>query len=145
MKRLVAATARVALMSFSWASAATPQTMNPYSAIRSDGHALSGRGASAAPPTPTVNDASLKKAARAFPKIRQINLKVQEKLKAKPAAQERQHILSQAREQEMMIVRQEGIEPDRYNEIIRRVDGDPVTNAKFASYVKQAEDPSKSM
>jgi hypothetical protein len=143
MKRLVAATACVALMSFFWASAATPQTMNPYNPTRSDGYALSGRGASAAP-TPTVDDASLKKAARAFPKIRQINLKVREKLKETPAAQQ-QHILSQAREQEMMIVRQEGIEPDRYNEIIRKVDGDPVTNAKFASYVKQAEDPSNSM
>ena len=71
------------------------------------------------PETSSVDDATLKKAAHAFPRIRQINLKIRERLKETEGTQKQREVVSQAHDQETMIVRQEGIDPDQYNEIMR--------------------------
>ena len=92
--------------------------------------------------TLSVDDATLKKAAHAFPRIRQINLKIRERLKETEGTQEQREVVNQAHDQETMIVRQEGIDPDQYNEIMRKVDSDPSVKARFAFYLRQMEDPS---
>lgn len=142
MKCLITATVSLALTVL-FAAPLTAQTANPNDATRPSNQ-LKNPGMPTAP-APTVDDATLKKAARAFPKIRQINLKVQEKLKETPGTHEQSEILNQARNQEITIVRQEGIDPNLYNEVMRQVDRDPAIKAKFASYVKQVHDPSSSM
>ena len=115
------------------------------SVMRNSGDARSSSQGSSKAGTSSVDDTTLKKAARAFPRIRQINLKVQEKLKETSGTQEQREVLDQAHNQETAITRQEGIDPDQYNEIMRKVDSDPSVKAKFAFYLRQAADPSSPM
>jgi|GraSoi2013_115cm_1033766.scaffolds.fasta_scaffold03258_2 TolA-binding protein len=123
---------------------AVPQ-VSAQSVMRNSEDARSSSPGSSKAETSSVDDTTLKKAARAFPRIRQINLKVQEKLKETSGTQEQREVLDQAHNQETAITRQEGIDPDQYNEIMRKVDSDPSVKAKFAFYLRQAADPSSPM
>jgi hypothetical protein len=123
---------------------AVPQ-VRAQSVMRNSEDARSSSPGSSKAATSSVDDATLKKVARAFPRIRQINLKIQEKLKETRGTQEQREVLDQAHSQETAIARQEGIDPDQYNEIMREVDNDPNVKAKFAFYLRQAADPSSPM
>jgi uncharacterized protein DUF4168 len=94
---------------------AVPQVRG-QSVLRNSGDARSSSPDSSKAGTSSVDDTTLKKAARAFPRIRQINLKVQEKLKETSGTQEQREVLDQAHNQETAITRQEGIDPDQYNQ-----------------------------
>jgi hypothetical protein len=123
---------------------AVPQ-VRAQSVMRNSEDARSSNPGSSKAETSSVDDATLKKAAHAFPRIRQINLKIREKLKETRGTQEQREVLNQAHNQETMIVREEGIDPDQYNEIMRKIDSDPSVKARFAFYLRQAEDPSSPM
>jgi TolA-binding protein len=84
---------------------AVPQ-VSGQSVMRNSGDARSSSPDSSKAGTSSVDDTTLKKAARAFPRIRQINLKVQEKLKETSGTQEQREVLDQAHNQETAITRQ---------------------------------------
>jgi hypothetical protein len=87
---------------------------------------------------PNIDDATLKKAAVAFPRVRQINVETSQALTQTSSEKERQQILAQAQSKQMTIVRNVGISVDQYNQVIQSVRNDPVLQTKFASYVKAA-------
>lgn len=87
---------------------------------------------------PTADDATLKKAAVAFPQIRKINQETNEALKETNNEEEQKQILAQAQSKQVTIVRSVGISVHQYNEVIQVVRSNPAVETKFASYVKAA-------
>jgi len=106
------------------ASASAPSSMNDNSAS-----------ASASAPAPgaqqaaSIDDATLQKAAKAYVKVKKI---VHETKQASPSS------ASAAPDQaKIAAVKDSGLDPQQYNQVIQTVQADPQLQQKFASYVTQ--------
>jgi hypothetical protein len=98
---------------------------------------------SAAPGTAgsqTIDDATLKQAARVFVKVKQIAQR--EKTVADDAKDEaeKQQIMQQAQSEKLAAVKAEGLQPQRYDQILQIVQADTSLQQKFFSYVNQPGD-----
>ncbi|MFZ0676873.1 MAG: DUF4168 domain-containing protein [Candidatus Binatus sp.] len=77
-----------------------------------------------------VDDATLQKAAKAYVKVKQIvhqDKQANSGANAQPATQS----------DKLNAVRNEGLDPQQYNQIIQMVQNDPQLQQKFAAYVNQ--------
>jgi len=80
-----------------------------------------------------VDDATLQKAAKAYVKVKQI---VHESKQANPsgASAEPQ---GASQSDKLNAVRDQGLDPQQYNQILQMVQNDPQLQQKFATYVNQ--------
>jgi hypothetical protein len=94
----------------------------------------SGAVAQASQPSQKVDDATLQHVAKAYVGVRHITDDTKQRL-ARADSTQKDQISSQAEKQKLDIVKQEGINPDRYNEVLMMVQNDPDLQEKFLSYV----------
>jgi hypothetical protein len=90
----------------------------------------SGSSASAPAQSGQVDDTTLQKAAKAYVKVKEIvhqDKQVNSGASAQPAT----------RSDKLNAVRDEGLDPQQYNQIIQMVQNDPQLQQKFANYVNQ--------
>jgi hypothetical protein len=80
----------------------------------------------------SIDDATLQKAAKAYVKVKQI---VHETKQANPTSASAAP--DQAASQKLAAVKNEGLDPQQYNQVIQTVQSDPQLLQKFASYVKE--------
>ena len=77
-----------------------------------------------------IDDATLQKAAKAYVKVKQIvhqSKQADSAASAQPATQS----------DKLNAVRDQGLDPQQYNQIIQMVQNDPQLQQKFATYVNQ--------
>ncbi len=89
----------------------------------------------------TVDDATLKKAAHIFTKVRSINVDTTRKVQQATDQQEKRKIMQNARSRELLALQQEGLSPAQYNAVLGKVEADPALNAKFSMYVSRSAQP----
>jgi hypothetical protein len=117
--------------------AQSPGTMGDSgSAASSSSGAMNESGSMAPAPAQSaqVDDATLQKAAKAYVKVKQI---VHESKQAQSAASGAQPEQPAAESEKMAAVRNEGLDPQQYNQVIQMVQNDPQLQQKFANYVNQ--------
>lgn len=137
--KLLSAGALAALVAFP-ASAVFAQSSGAMgdsgSAASSSSGSMGESGSMASPPSQSaqVDDATLQKAAKAYVKVKQI---VHESKQAQAGDNGEQANADAAQSQKLAAVRNEGLEPQQYNQIIQMVQNDPNLQQKFASYVNQ--------
>jgi hypothetical protein len=82
-----------------------------------------------------VSDVTVRKAAAAFPKILKINREAKKEIQQTNDPQQRQQILSSARDRQISALREEGISADDYDHVLVALNSDPGLLAKFKSYL----------
>jgi hypothetical protein len=85
-------------------------------------------------PAAQVDDATLQKAAKAYVKVKQI---VHQSKQAESASNGAQADQSAAQSEKIAAVKNAGLDPQQYNQVIQMVQNDPGLQQKFASYVNQ--------
>jgi hypothetical protein len=90
-----------------------------------------GAGASA---SAQVDDATLQKAAKAYVKVKQI---VHQTKQSSPESASAQPDPAAAQSQKIAAVKDAGLDPQQYNQVLQTVQNDPQLQQKFASYVTQ--------
>jgi hypothetical protein len=80
-----------------------------------------------------IDDATLQKAAKAYVKVKQIVHQSKQSGAASNSAQPEQASQSE----KLAAVKNEGLDPQQYNQVIQMVQNDPALQQKFASYVTQ--------
>jgi hypothetical protein len=98
------------------------------------GSAASAPAAEGAQPAAQVDDATLQKAAKAYVKVKQI---VHQSKQAESASSGAQPDQSAAQSEKIAAVKNAGLDPQQYNQVIQMVQNDPGLQQKFASYVNQ--------
>ena len=95
-------------------------------------------GSSAAAPAPAqsgqVDDATLQKAAKAYVKVKQI---VHQSKQAQSSGNGAQPDQSAVQSEKIAAVKNEGLEPQQYDQVIQMVQSDPNIQQKFVNYVNQ--------
>jgi hypothetical protein len=107
------------------------------SAASSSSDSMGNGGSMAAPSSQgaQVDDATLQKAAKAYVKVKQI---VHDSKQSEAAGNGAQGDQASSQSAKIAAVRNEGLEPAQYNNIIEMVQNDPQLQQKFASYVNQS-------
>jgi len=82
-----------------------------------------------------VDDATLQHVAKVYVAVRHITNDTKERLARTQDSSEQRQISSQAEAQKLSIVKQEGMDPQRYNNVLQMVANDPDLQQKFLSYV----------
>jgi Domain of unknown function (DUF4168) len=93
-----------------------------------------GSAASAPAQSAQVDDATLQKAAKAYVKVKQIVHQTKQPDSASNGAQSDQ---SATQSEKIAAVKNEGLDPQQYNQVLQMVQNDPGLEQKFASYVNQ--------
>ena len=93
----------------------------------------SGSSASSPAQSAQLDDATLQKAAKAYVKVKQI---VHQEKQASPSSNGAQPQASDQSEK-IAVVKNEGLDPQQYNQVIQTVQNDPQLQQKFATYVSQ--------
>ena len=83
----------------------------------------------------TVADASLRKAAAALPKIRQINAEMIQALSRADSQEQRRKIVSNAKDEQLVALDEAGITAHQYEETIIAAENNPQLFAKLEEYV----------
>src|SRR6266851_1951703 len=83
----------------------------------------------------TVADASLRKAAAALPKIRQINAEMIQALSRADSREQRRKIVSEAKDKQLAALDEAGITAHQYEETITAAANNPQLFAKLEEYV----------
>jgi uncharacterized protein DUF4168 len=138
-RKVLAAGALAALVAFP-VSAAFAQDSAPVANSGSSASSASGSmgesnsmGSSSAQ-SAQVDDATLQKAAKAYVKVKQI---VHESKQAESSSNGAQANPASAQSEKLAAVRNEGLDPQQYNQVIQMVQNDPQLQQKFAQYVTQ--------
>jgi len=118
------------------ASALALFVASPISSVFAESSTSMGdSGASASAPAQgapvNLDDATLQKAAKAYVKVKQI---VHQEKQANSSAQPDQ---ASAQSEKIAVVKNEGLDPQQYNQVIQIVQNDPQLQQKFANYVNQ--------
>lgn len=95
----------------------------------------SGSMASAPAQSAQLDDATLQKAAKAYVKVKQIAH--QSKQAGASSSSSEQPEQASAQSEKLAAVRNEGLDPQQYNQVIQMVQNDPQLKQKFANYVNQ--------
>lgn len=98
----------------------------------------SGAPGTANPVAPTtVDDATLKRAARAYVKVRQISDDKRGAINGASDGVNRQNIKQQAESKKVAAVKAEGLQPQQYNQVLALVQADKGLAQRFLKYVDQ--------
>src|SRR5436309_1155939 len=87
----------------------------------------------------TVDDATLKRTAKAYVKVRQIVRKAQQALNSSGNDAQKQQIAEQAESRKLAVVKDEGLQPQQYNQAILLAQADKAVQQKFLSYVNEVK------
>ena len=109
-------------------------SMNDSGAAASAPAAEGAQPAPAAQPAAQVDDATLQKAAKAYVKVKQI---VHQTKQAQSASNGAQPDQSAAQSEKIAAVKNAGLEPQQYDQVIQMVQNDPGLQQKFVTYVNQ--------
>ena len=104
--------------------------------MNDSGSAASAPAAEGAQPAPAaqVDDATLQKAAKAYVKVKQI---VHQTKQAESASNGAQPDQSAAQSEKIAAVKNAGLDPQQYDQVIQMVQNDPGLQQKFVTYVNQ--------
>ncbi len=86
-----------------------------------------------------VDDTTLKRAAAAYVKVQDINAKTRQVLSNTNNEDKKNQIMEQAESQKVAAVKEQGLAPQQYNQVIMLVQADNQLQHKFLSYVQQAK------
>ena len=130
--KLLAAGALTALIAFpiSSAFAQGAGSMSDSGSSASSADSMGASSAAAPAQGGQIDDATLQKAAKAYVKVKQIvhqSKQADSAASAQPATQS----------DKLNAVRDQGLDPQQYNQIIQMVQNDPQLQQKFATYVNQ--------
>jgi hypothetical protein len=130
--KLFAAGALTALIAFpiSSAFADSAGSMGDSGSSASSAGSMGGASASAPAQSGQVDDATLQKAAKAYVKVKQIVHQTKQANSGEAAQPANQS-------DKLNAVRDQGLDPQQYNQIIQMVQNDPQLQQKFANYVNQ--------
>lgn len=87
----------------------------------------------------TIDDATLKQTAKAFVKVRQIVERANQDIGKATNDAEKQQIVKRAEYQKIAAVEAEGLQPQRYNQVIELAKADNAFERKFMSYVDKVK------
>jgi leucyl aminopeptidase len=94
--------------------------------------------AQATPSNPReVDDATLKRAAAAYIKVRDISDKAQRAINTTDDTARKQQLMAESESTKVEVVKEEGMEPQQYNNVIQMVRDDNSLQQKFLSYVQE--------
>jgi apolipoprotein N-acyltransferase len=93
--------------------------------------------ASTVPNPKSVDDATLQRAAAAYVKVRDISVRTEQAMNSTDDTAKRQQLMTESESAKVAAVKQEGMEPQQYNNVILLVKGDTSLQQKFLSYVQQ--------
>jgi Domain of unknown function (DUF4168) len=96
-------------------------------------------GASGAVKPPTIDDATLKRTAKAFVKIKRILVSAQREIDRSNSDQQKQQIVAQAESDKIDAVKAEGLRPQQYNQVLVLARVDKTLRQKLLSYVNEVE------
>ena len=134
--KLLAAGALTAMIALpiSGAFADSAGAMGDSGSSASSASPMSGSPAAAPAQSGQVDDATLQKAAKAYVKVKQI---VHESKQANPSGDTAQSAQPASQSDKLNAVRDQGLDPQQYNQILQMVQNDPQLQQKFANYVNQ--------
>ena len=135
-RKVLAASAIAAFVAFPIPGvfAQSSGSMNDSGAAASAPAAEGAQPAPAAQPAAQVDDATLQKAAKAYVKVKQI---VHQTKQAQSASNGAQPDQSAAQSEKIAAVKNAGLEPQQYDQVIQMVQNDPGLQQKFVTYVNQ--------
>ena len=84
-----------------------------------------------------VDDATLKRAAAAYVKVRDISVKAEQEINSTDDTAEKQQLADESESEKVAAVKAQGMEPQQYNNVIMLVKDDSGLQQKFLSYVQQ--------
>jgi Domain of unknown function (DUF4168) len=96
-------------------------------------------GASESSNAKKIDDATLKRTAAAYVKVRDIALKTQQAVGSTSDESAKQQMMQKAEAEKIAAVKSEGIEPQQYNQVILAVRSNNGLQQKFLSYVQQVQ------
>jgi Spy/CpxP family protein refolding chaperone len=91
---------------------------------------------------PTIDNASLKRTAKAFVKVRQIVQNARQALNNTNDDAQKRQITAQAESDKIDAVKAEGLQPQQYNQVIELAQADKALRQKFLSYVNEVKSSS---
>jgi hypothetical protein len=96
-------------------------------------------GASSSVKPQTIDDATLKRTAKAFVKIRRIVASAQQEIDRSNNDQQKEQIAAQAESDKIDAVKAEGLQPQQYNQVLVIAQADKTLRQKLLSYVNEVE------
>jgi hypothetical protein len=84
-----------------------------------------------------VDDATLKRTAAAYVKLRDISIKAEQAINRTDDTARKQQLMAESDSAKVEAMEQEGMEPQQYNNIISLLSDNSGLQQKFQSYVKQ--------
>jgi Domain of unknown function (DUF4168) len=84
-----------------------------------------------------VDDATLKRAAAAYVKVRDITVKAEQEINSTDDTAKKQQLADESESEKLAAVKAQGMEPQQYNNVIMLVKDDNTLQQKFLSYVQQ--------
>jgi hypothetical protein len=84
-----------------------------------------------------VDDATLKRAAAAYVKVTDISAKTRQAINSTDDAAKKQQLAADSESAKLAAVKEEGMEPQQYNNVIQLVKADTTLQQKFLSYVQE--------
>ncbi len=84
-----------------------------------------------------VDDATLKRAAAAYVKVRDISVKAEQEMNNTNDTAKKQQLADESESEKLAAVKAQGMEPQQYNNVIMLVKDDNGLQQKFLSYVQQ--------
>jgi len=84
-----------------------------------------------------VDDATLKRAAAAYVKVRDITVKTEQEINSTDDTAKKQQLADESESEKLAAVKAQGMEPQQYNNVIMLVKDDNSLQQKFLSYVQQ--------
>jgi uncharacterized protein DUF4168 len=90
----------------------------------------------------TVDDATLKRTAVAYVKVRDIAIKARQAINSTDDSARKEQLANESEAAKLEAVKQAGMEPQEYNAVLQKVQADQGLQQKFLAYVQQASQAS---
>ena len=84
-----------------------------------------------------VDDVTLKRAAAAYVKVRDITVKAEQEINSTDDTAKKEQLADESESEKLAAVKAQGMEPQQYNNVILLVKDDSTLQQKFLSYVQQ--------
>ena len=85
----------------------------------------------------SVDDATLKRAAAAYVKVRDISVKEEQAINKTDDTARKEQLAAESESAKLAAVKAEGMDPQQYNNVIQKVKADTGLQQKFLSYVQE--------
>lgn len=93
--------------------------------------------ASSVPSPKSVDDVTLKRTAAAYVKVRDISVKAEQAINSTDDTARKQQLAAESESAKLAAVKEEGMEPQQYNNVIQMVEADNTLQQRFLSYVQE--------